>query len=443
MHDLESRFHKHLFNRFQISPDHRIVLGFSGGSDSVALALLLKSYGCHLHLAHVNYGLRGQQSMQDESFCVKFSKTHNLPLHVKRLLPKWLKKGLNLQAEARNIRYAWFKSCKSRYKLNFIATAHHADDLTESIFRNWIHGTGITGFSGIAEYQNAIIRPLLPFTKTEILSYLQDKHLKFQIDESNLKPVYERNQIRLQILPQIQALNPNLQHTLYRNSTILQSLIIGIEEHLKTITKPSKNGIQIKRSSKGYTQLELSVLGYAFNEWGCSYSQIQELLKALKPDLVFKPRTFYTSNHHIYVERKYILISSTTSPHIANNSTIYSLEELKHHVLFNVTLSTQKPKIYHANTLYCDIHKLKFPLLLRTNNSGDTMQPFGMQGRKLISDIIREQKLNRIEKTALLLLCDNENEILWTIPFKTSHHLKITSKDKGPFLKIQFKSDSY
>ena len=81
--------------------------------------------------------------------------------------------------------------------------------------------------------------------------------------------------------------------------------------------------------------------------------------------------------------------------------------------------------------------------MLRTKNSGDTMQPYGMQGRKLISDIIREQKLNSIEKTALLLLCDNKNEILWTIPFKTSHHLKITSKDKGPFLKIQFKSDSY
>lgn len=440
MHALELRFHKHIQNRFQLKPQHQVVLGFSGGPDSVALALLLKSFGCTLHLAHVNYQLRGANSMQDETFCIAFSKQHNIPLHVKRLKPNWLKKGLNLQTEARGIRYAWFDACKRQFNLQLIATAHHADDLTETVFRNWIHGTGIIGFSGIAEHRADVIRPLLPFTKIEILEYLRYKKIKYQIDESNLKPNYERNHIRLNIIPKIQTLNPNLQHTIYKNSTVLQTLVGGIEAHLKVLSVPVKNGFQLQRSLNKYTILDLSVLGFAFNEWGCSYIQIQELLKLLKPDTVFKPRTFYTKSHHIYVERDDILIYNANASKTKFEYVFQNMDALKNHNMFKVNILKQKPKTYKNDTLYCCLHKLKFPLLLRHKKTADAMQPFGMNGHKLISDIIREQKLSQFNKDLQLLLCDNENEILWILPYKTSNYLKINSNDPGPYVKIKFKS---
>jgi tRNA(Ile)-lysidine synthase len=200
----------------------KIIIGVSGGPDSVCLlevlSLLAKKSQFELQIAHVNYGLRGKDSDQDEQFVRKLGEKFDVPVNALKV-KKGSSKG-NLENSLRNIRYAYFEKLRLEKKFDLIAVAHNGDDQAETVLMRIIRGSGLNGLSAMKPSNGKIIRPLLETPRSEIEAYLKEKHLEFRIDKTNLEPSFARNKIRLQLLPFLEKnYNPAIKKTLGRWST--------------------------------------------------------------------------------------------------------------------------------------------------------------------------------------------------------------------------------
>ena len=198
-----------------------VVLGVSGGADSIFLFHMLNTAGIDINIAHINHQLRGNDSELDEKFVKNLSnKVFVKSVNINKL-SKENKTGI--EETGRKIRYDYFKKLAKETQSNFIITAHHADDNIETVILNLSRGSALKGLSGMEELENLsdnlfLFRPLLFISKTEILDYLKLKNLKFREDASNKDAIYKRNHIRLKIIPELKKINPNLAKTIARNS---------------------------------------------------------------------------------------------------------------------------------------------------------------------------------------------------------------------------------
>ncbi|MEI6854210.1 MAG: tRNA lysidine(34) synthetase TilS, partial [Bacteroidota bacterium] len=194
----------------------KILLTVSGGADSVTMAHLFHSAGYNFAVAHCNFGLRGKESDEDEAFVMSLTqdifKTDIFTIRFNTEAYAKVQK-LSIQLAARELRYAWFEKIRAENNLDYIATAHHADDQLETFFINLMRGTGISGLSGIPLKQNNIIRPLLFACRDDIESYAAQNNLQFRNDSSNRSDKYLRNKIRLKLFPLLQKINPAFRDT--------------------------------------------------------------------------------------------------------------------------------------------------------------------------------------------------------------------------------------
>ena len=222
-----------------IQAETGVLVALSGGPDSVALLAVLNDLrdsgrvrGLSLHAAHVNYGLRGAESDQDEAFVVELGRQLAIPVHVERAELRHVR-GASLQAQARNCRYSFFDQLCQTYGLSTIATGHTADDQAETILMWLIRGCGSKGLAGIPIMREGrIIRPLLHVAREEILDYLARCQLGYRCDSSNAQKTYQRNRIRHDLLPTLRAFNPRVIQALARTAEILkqdEALLVEVE----------------------------------------------------------------------------------------------------------------------------------------------------------------------------------------------------------------------
>ncbi len=177
-----------------------IVVGVSGGRDSMALLHLLSTYAERVIAVHVNYGLRGEDSMADEQYCIDFCKLHDIEIIVHRDF-SINKSKQNIQSVAREIRYSFFESVRKKKQANFIATAHHSQDNLEHFFLYLLRDNLQGAFEGIPIRNGNIIRPLIHTPMEVIDQYVLQNSIKFRTDKSNLKVDYLRNKVRHWIIP--------------------------------------------------------------------------------------------------------------------------------------------------------------------------------------------------------------------------------------------------
>ena len=394
--------------------EDKLILGISGGADSVCLMHVFLELGYSFELAHCNFNLRGEESDADEYFVTDLAKKYQLKIHVKQFdtLVYAAENKISTQMAARDLRYAWFEKLRIKSSAKYLAIAHHANDDVETFFINLVRGSGLKGFLGIKEKNNAIIRPLLSVSRLEIEQYLKDRGLVFREDSSNASVKYLRNKIRHELIPLLAQMNPSIQQTVKDEMRILEGVAqiyaSKVEEVRKDLTQ-EKNGI---------VQLEISAL-LALNPL---HSYLYELLSAYgfyAVEAISKAlqgqsgKQFFSSTHQLVVDRENIFISLLNKENEVFEITEKTIS-LVHPLVINFKVIADKTIIYDNNIAQLDVDKLKFPLTLRKWKEGDKFIPLGMKKFKKLSDFFIDSKFSIIDKQEQWLLCSGV-DIVWVL----------------------------
>ena len=411
---MKEKVRKYIQTNQLFSQKGLVLVGVSGGADSVALLLILKELGYQLQALHCNFHLRQEESDRDEKFVIKLCLEKGIPLLTKHFKTNEYAKSesISIEMAARELRYNWFYDTLSANNAQCIAVAHHKNDQAETLLLNLIRGTGIRGMAGMYPLRNKIARPLLCLTRQEILDYLSQIKQEYVTDSTNLERDATRNKIRLDILPQLAAINPNIINTLSDTCSIVMSSIPfyekGTQEELEQI-KLNESELDINSLRKSRNA---AVLIY---EWlkdkGFTNSQNAEIAGAL--DSV-SGKFWESQTHRLLKDRNKLILQEKNKD--ADNL----------HVVQEVVESITEKS---PSTAYFDKDKLKAPITYRTAKEGDWFIPFGMTGRKLISDYLTDIKATRFEKeNQLLALCGED--IIWVVGHRSDNRYRVDKNTK-------------
>lgn len=422
-----------------LSQSDKIVVGTSGGADSIALLDILHKLNYECIVAHCNFHLRGQESYRDEYFVEKVAGKYNMKYLVANFdTKKYIEEeSISLEMAARELRYAWFEKIRIESNAQKIAVAHQQDDSVETILINLIRGTGIKGLTGITPINGNIVRPLLAINRDEIMTYLSDNNLDFIEDSTNKQDIYTRNKIRLNIIPLLKTINPSVSESIIRTSQNLVQVEKIYNNHIDRVKKKifKENQINIElllKEEEPQTILFELLYPYGFN--AVTINNIYDSIKAQSG------KTFYSQQYKIIKDRKTFIIKDISN----SKDVIYTLDEHQKQINKPIKLSFEYIKNIKKinfstdkNVIYVDKSKLDYPLTIRKWIHGDKFIPFGMKGQKKISDYFSNQKKSIIDKENTYLLCTASNKIIWIIGERMDDRFKITEMTNN-CLKICF-----
>lgn len=387
----------------------KIIVGLSGGADSVALLASLVAAGEKCIAAHCNFALRGEESERDMRHAVETAKMLGVAcMTIKFNVPEYMKlHKCSLETACRELRYEWFEKLRIENNARWIAVAHHRDDNNETLLLNLMRGTGICGLRGMLPVNGRIIRPFLAFTRQEIESYLSEKGIGFVTDSTNAVPDVSRNKIRNTIMPVLRKDFPNADKAIETTISNLYSTEIFINEMIESEKKLWIKGdiIDIQalveaRKSAVFILFEL-VRGFGFN-----YGQCEEMIGCVKSGASGK--IFESRSGKLYCIDRGRLIPVKTDDSVCEIKTE------------TVPVSEFKPG--QNNFIeYFDSKILEgTPLTVRKWQVGDRMRPYGMKkGSRLISDIMRDARYSLVDKDNTWLLTKSD-KILWIIGLRRS-----------------------
>jgi tRNA(Ile)-lysidine synthase len=414
--------------------DH-LLLAISGGVDSVVLAHLLYQTGYKYSLAHMNFQLRGNDSLLDEAFVENLAKKLNVTCHVKQVVVEkgQAKLGGSTQMQARNFRYNWFSELLTKYNYAKLLTAHHAEDSFETALLNLSRGTGIKGLRGILPASSTIVRPLLFTDKSTILAYAQKNNLQWREDISNQSDDYKRNDIRHHVIPKLKGQNPKLFEGFNTSSLKLRAAEEAYDEKIALLKQKylfykadqimiSKKILNLKfglvylsEFLKPYHFSLQQLLSFSFNQSGAHLEGVE---------------------HNLSVDREVLIISVRrasepvrTTIKFGNNrgDVKVSAGRVNHHLEWDLLDVADFVQASPKNVALIDFALLKEPLVLRTWKEGDKMKPLGMRGKKKVSDILIDDKTSMPDKEKQLVL-ESDGEIVWLINRRISEIFKITEQ---------------
>ncbi|MDR2765026.1 MAG: tRNA lysidine(34) synthetase TilS [Tannerella sp.] len=428
-----------------LQPDDKVIVGVSGGADSIALLHVLTHAGYACIVAHCNFHLRGAESDCDEQFVAQVAASLHLPCcQIDFDTAEYAgRKRISVEMAARELRYQWFEELRNRFQAQAIAVAHHRDDSLETVLLNLIRGTGIRGLCGIRPKNGYLIRPFLSLSRLEILQWLSRQGLAYRIDSSNLSDEYMRNFIRLRLLPLMEELNPSVREAITRTARHLsgiESLYADWIEKERERIMPDAKRIDIHKlmqSPAPQTLLYELIRLHGFT---------QALSESVFESLQGEPgKIFYApdASCRIIKDRDFLLLASCP----AKNERIYTLGA-DDSLTQPVRLSTQKKAIdarfeieKKASVASFDFNKLTFPLTLRTWRNGDWFIPFGMHGRKKLSDYFTDRKFSLVRKEQTWVLCSGKN-IIWIVGERMDNRYRISPSTKFALI-VNFFDDNF
>jgi len=418
-------------NKLLFPEKGKILVGVSGGRDSVALLDILIKLGYQCTVAHCNFHLRGEESDRDEKFVQQLSFNLNIPYYsVDFDTVNYAKqKNISIEMAARELRYSWFTSLAEKINAQAIAIAHHADDNVETLLMHLVRGTGLKGLTGISPKNGLIVRPLLCCSRNEINEYIKNNNLSFIEDSTNQSVDFQRNKIRLQVIPLLEEINPSVKKVLSESierfseiNTFYENAIEKIKKQLLTVDNDQlKINIDLLCKQASPKTILFEILHpYGFNE-----SIVQDIEKHLHDE---SGKIFYSPTHYLIKDRKYLIISNK----IKKNETTFFITENDSEISFPIQLSiTRKKKEQNFviskdnRIIQIDASLIQYPLTLRRWTNGDTFFPFGMNRQKKLSDFFIDQKLNLKQKAETWLLL-SQNQIVWVVGLRLDNRFKIT-----------------
>lgn len=431
-----NQFQTHLSKTFPKLKNQKVLVAFSGGLDSTSLLTLLYKLGYNVAAAHCNFSLRNYESDEDATFCKELCNSLEIPFYSETFNTKTFAKEhkLSTQMAARTLRYAWFEELVLENKFDVIATAHHADDDLETFLINLSRGTGLRGLLGIPETNSNIIRPLLPFPRAEILEWAIIEELNWREDSSNELRTYDRNKLRLDVIPELKKTKKQFLDRFKDTKAHLQQSQALIEDYLSLIYN-----LIISEREDGY---EISIDG--LSQLPNTAALLYEILapfgftdhKAIIKILNGQPGKFVVSpSHRLLKDRNILILSKIT---LVETDDCYFIKKNEQHINKPINLSvipTSKMGLTDVSTIYVDSELVTFPLCVRKWQKGDVFQPFGMKGNKKLSKFFKDEKLSLAAKEALWILTSN-NSIVWVIGYRADDRFKVTDKTEN-ILKIK------
>ncbi len=427
MTHLENKVKDYIEKHSLLDTNDKVIVALSGGADSVSLLLMLQSLHYDCHAVHCNFHLRGEESERDEQFATDLCKRLNIPIHKIDFDTETYSrnKGISIEMGARELRYDYFHKLKEEIGAAVIAVGHHRDDNIETLFLNLVRGTGIQGLCGIQPKNGDIIRPLLCISREDILAYLEDKHQDYVTDSTNLQDMYSRNKIRLNVLPELQDINIGAMENIRTTISNLNEVRKIYEAAVKADIERCCTDCMNNSKTKSISIAELtkctsptSVLHEIIYPLGFNKSQEADIYRAIQSGSI--GQMFLSSTHTLTIDRTSIAITEKQED-FTTPVPVKDFPQIEMTLLTKEECTIIRDKAY----AFVDSAKLKGDLIVRQCAKGDTFMPFGMKGRKLLSDYMTDRKFNRIQKASQLVLCDSDGEIVWLIGERASEKYRI------------------
>ncbi len=466
--NLEEKFIEFVKSNDLLKNAENILLGVSGGPDSLVMLELFfkykKYFGINIAAAHLDHLFR-EESTLEADFVEEKAKSMGIDFYRKKVdVPKVVEKEkMSAESAARRERFNFFREIYLKFDYDLLALAHHRDDQVETVLLNIFRGSGLRGLSGIEKRLSLngleIIHPLLNLSKKEIMEYCREHSLKPRIDKTNKENIYSRNIIRNKILPIIEEeINPSVRKVIARNADLiakeekfldksaenkfLKALISSNDKRLKldlNILKEYESVILRRVLRKAYQKLNNSLDDFYLDH-------ILELEKLLSDtstgrgiDLPADIKVFINYQELIFCKNDLLKEEKITEK-------IKLTLNTKNHFDYGFTIVTDTAKAEDIefsldnNTAVLDLDKLNLPLYLRSRKPGDSFVPLGMKGEKKVKDFLIDEKVPRYERESIPVIIDVEDNIVWLSGFRISEDYKVTDNtDKVLIIKIIFK----
>lgn len=462
-HPFEDKIGDFITRHQLLNSRHRYLVALSGGADSVCLLRVLSSLGYEVEAVHCNFHLRGEESDRDEQFCEQLCKEQNTPFHRVHFDTQTFADlhHLSIEMAARELRYQYFHQLSQSIDIQGVCVAHHLDDNVETVLMNLLRGTGIHGLTGMrpssflpvktAEGEGSsvlLLRPLLCVSRREIEDYLSDYGATFVTDSSNLVPDVMRNKIRLQVLPLLHNVNPsaseNIALTAERMGRAEELFNEALQERCQRATVDETDDLKTFRIDE--LTVNEYVLFTCLHRYGFGASLCEDIhvsLLSRSADALRRNESLqWESMSHVAVaDRGELLVYRKDDLHLAENLAPKTLPLAP--AIPSASIAEVKPVVYDFGAMgrfvlstvektrdfivnkspdvaCLDADKVSFPLVVRPMMRGDSFQPYGMKGKKLVSDYLTDRKRSLYEKRCQLVMTDAAGQIIWLIGERTA-----------------------
>ena len=417
-----------LFEPYQIEQGDTIVVGVSGGPDSMALLSMLLKYrefkNINIIASHVNHNVR-RSSTKEKEFVESWCKKYNIFFET-MTIEKY--GDDNFENEARSIRYHFFEEIIHKYNAKFLMTAHHGDDLMETILMRLTRGSTLKGYGGFSEIVNMkdyqIIRPLLHYTKKELQQYDKKNKVKYVIDKSNFKPIHTRNRYRKDLLPFFKKEDPNVHLKFLKFSKILNEYDNFIENQIHRLFSHvfHDNTLFIEK----YEELEPIMKNRIIHTILESiYKDDLMLINDRHVELIQKLIQSRKSNTYIYLPNNIRAVKSYNQIKIMMSIDQVSGYEIELNDYVTLPNGHHLKKVSSCDSNGNDVARFKseelaLPLYVRTRHHGDKIAGFHMKGHSKVKDIFINKKLPLKERELWPVVVDSKGEVVWIPGIKKS-----------------------
>ncbi len=450
----EHKLLKHVRQLGLLFPGDRVVVAVSGGPDSVALLQMMSAWRKHMDLtlavAHVEHGLREEESLEDATFVEQLAGQLGLPFFLKRLDLKTSlrkRKGESVQAVARERRYAWLQAVAREWGGTKVAVGHTRDDQAETVLLSMLRGAGLAGLSGMpAQREPCVIRPFLQVSRSEILQYLDEKRCEFRVDSTNDSPKYTRNRLRRELIPLLKTFNPNVVSVLSRQAVILREE----HEYLDEAAKAALASVEVSRTKACVVWSRSRLLTFPVSIqrrmillmvgtlWGkpgpLGFETVETLLQHVVHGTSGSSGCFAGLEAVREYDRVTFVKTGRNSRLQHGWSCVWPFPGSIHWPVTGqmiegkIMATTTIPSRRNDTVAYLDADRFSHELVVRSWKLGDYFFPYGMGGRrKKLQDFFSDAKVHQAERSTVPLVVAPEG-ILCVGGYRSDHRFRVTEE---------------
>ena len=407
--------------KYKLLKDKELYLvALSGGADSVALLLLLDEMGYNVHAVHCNFHLRGAESDRDEQFCQSLCSARNIPFHRVHFdtLAYAEIHHQSVETAARELRYRYFEQLRADLGAAGICVAHHRDDQAETVLMNIIRGTGVRGLVGMRPRNGYLLRPLLCVSRADVEAFLHERGQQYVTDSTNKHDDATRNKVRHHLVPLLKELNAQA----VDNIVHMSERMTAVEQLLQERIAPLKGRTELTVSEVMAACPSDYVLYEVLRDYGFNAAQCRQIYDALEAHAT--GRLFCAADYDLLVDRERLLIERHDDPlspvRIPEEGTYVLNDHLRLRVGRSEPCVSRRPDVATV-----DAAKVVFPLQVRTIQPSDRMQPYGMQGTKLLSDMLTDARQTLFDKRRQLVVVDAHNVVVWLVGMRVDQRAAV------------------